>query len=311
MGKTAFLFPGQGAQYAGMGKGFYDNVTVSKAAFDEASEAAGLDVPALAFEENIRLNITEYTQIAMVATEVALLRALEERGISCDYAAGHSLGEYSAMTAVGAIKQFDTFALVRKRGIFMQEAYPEGGAMSAVLGAEEALIDEAIEGVEGIVSVANYNCPGQIVITGEEEAVKKVSEKLTEKGVKKIVPLKVSGPFHSALMKGAGERLKEELVNINIANPRVPYIANLTAEEVKEASDIPGLLAAQLSGPVLWTQTIKNLITSGVDTFVEIGPGKTLAGFNKRIDRNVRTVNIDKYENFEEAVAELARGEAG
>ncbi len=305
MGKIAFLFPGQGAQYTGMGKDFYDNVAVSKEAFEEASEASGLDVAALTFEENHRLNITEYTQIAMVATEVALLRALEEAGISCDYAAGHSLGEYSAITAVGAVKQFDTFALVRKRGIFMQEAYPEGGAMSAVLGAGTELIEEAISSVEGEVSIANYNCPGQVVITGEEEAVAKVSGILSEQGVKKIVPLKVSGPFHSPLMRGAGERLKGELVDINMSNPLVPYIANLTAEEVREASDIPGLLVAQLSGPVRWTQSIERLVKAGVDTFVEIGPGRTLAGFNKRIDRNLRTVNIDKYENFDEAVKEL------
>ncbi len=305
MGKTAFLFPGQGAQYTGMGKDFTDNMAVCRAVFDEASEASGLDVAALTFEESHRLNVTEYTQIAMVTTEVALLRALEEEGIACDYAAGHSLGEYSAITAVGAMKQFDTFALVRKRGIFMQEAYPEGGAMSAVLGAGQELIEEVVKETGEGVWIANYNCPGQIVITGEEAVVARASEALAERGVKKIVPLKVSGPFHSPLMCGAGERLKAELVDINIAPPRVPYIANLTAEEVREAADIPGLLVAQLSGAVHWSQTIALLISLGVDTFVEIGPGKTLAGFNKRISREVRTINIDHYEDFAEAVKEL------
>ena len=221
MGKIAFVFPGQGAQYVGMGKGFYDNEPEAKAVYEAASKASGIDVEKICFEENTEINETQYTQIAMVATELALFKCLEKNGIRFDYTAGHSLGEYAAIAAAGAMSVEDACALVRKRGLFMQEAVPTGGAMSAVLGLDADTIAAVCEETEGIVSVANYNCPGQIVITGAEDAVKAAGEKLTEKGAKRVLPLKVSGPFHSELMIPAGEKLAVELGAhyINVSYP--------------------------------------------------------------------------------------------
>ncbi|MCR5777980.1 MAG: ACP S-malonyltransferase [Lachnospiraceae bacterium] len=305
MGKIAFVFPGQGAQYVGMGKGFYDNEPEAKEVYEAASKASGIDVEKICFEENTEINETQYTQIAMVATELALFKCLEKKGIRFDYTAGHSLGEYAAIAAAGAMSVEDACALVRKRGLYMQEAVPTGGAMSAVLGLDADTIAAVCEETEGIVSVANYNCPGQIVITGAEEAVKAAGEKLTEKGAKRVLPLKVSGPFHSELMIPAGEKLAAELAKVTFTDPKVPYVANYTAEYVTKGSDIAGLLEKQISGSVQWIKTMEKLIADGVDTFVEIGPGKTLAGFNKRMSRDIKTINIDKYEDFEKALEEL------
>ncbi len=305
MGKIAFVFPGQGAQYVGMGKGFYDNEPEAKEVYEAASKASGIDVEKICFEENTDINETQYTQIAMVATELALFKCLEKNGIRFDYTAGHSLGEYAAIAAAGAMSVEDACALVRKRGLYMQEAVPTGGAMSAVLGLDADTIAAVCEETEGIVSVANYNCPGQIVITGAEEAVKVAGEKLTEKGAKRVLPLKVSGPFHSELMIPAGEKLAAELAKVTFTDPKVPYVANYTAEYVTKGSDIAGLLEKQISGSVQWIKTMEKLIADGVDTFVEIGPGKTLAGFNKRMSRDIKTINIDKYEDFEKALEEL------
>ncbi|MCR5527076.1 MAG: ACP S-malonyltransferase [Lachnospiraceae bacterium] len=307
MGKIAFVFPGQGAQYVGMGKGFYDNEPEAKAVYEAASKASGIDVEKLCFDENSGMNIneTQYTQIAMAATELAIFKVLEKNGIHFDYTAGHSLGEYAAIAAAGAMSVEDACRLVRKRGMYMQEAVPTGGAMSAVLGMDDATIKEVCEATDGIVSVANYNCPGQTVITGEEAAVKAAGEALTAKGCKRVVALKVSGPFHSAMMEPAGKKLAEELKTVSFADPAVPYVANYTAEYVTKGADIAGLLEKQISGSVQWIQTIDRLMKDGVDTFVEIGPGKTLAGFNKRISRDLKTINVDKYEDFAGVLAEL------
>lgn len=288
-----------------MGKDFYDNSKEAKAVFEEASEASGLDIPKLIFEENDDINKTEFTQIAIMTVEVALFEALKAAGVEAAFTAGHSLGEYSAITATGALKRADAFKLIRARGIAMQEAYPTGGAMSAVLGGEEAVIDEVCAAVDGQVSVANYNCPGQIVITGEAGAVEEATKMLTEKGIKKIVPLKVSGPFHSPLMQGAADALKKALEGVEVSDPKIPYIANFNASPVTKAGEIKPLLISQLTGSVQWIKTIAYLRSQGVDTFVEIGPGKTLAGFNKRTDREIKTVNIEKFEGFEEAVNSL------
>ena len=302
MGKTVFMFPGQGAQYIGMAKDFYDAIPECREVFEEASEASGLDIAALCFEENDKINITEYTQICMLTAEAAILRALEVKGYKADVTAGLSLGEYGALIACGALSRKDAFALVRKRGIYMQEAVPEGGAMAAVLALDTAQIEEACKKTEGIVSIANYNCPGQIVITGEKAAVDAAAAACSEAGAKRCVPLKVSGPFHSAMLKGAGEKLADALESVEIHDIKVPYITNVTADYVKSPADVKDYLTKQVSSSVRWQQTIERLIADGADEFVEIGPGRSLSGFMRKINRDVKVVNIDKLEDFEKYV---------
>ena len=222
MSKTAFIFPGQGAQYVGMGKDFYDTYNEAKEVFELASKVTGLDIESLCFTENENIHITEYTQIAMLATEVAILKVMEAKGLKADVTAGLSLGEYGALAAANVMELADLFHLIRKRGIFMQEAYPVGGAMTAVLGMDAEKIKEICDNTEGIVSVADYNCPGQIVITGEAGAVEKAAQTLSENGAKRCIPLKVSGPFHSALLAGACELLGIELENVAVKKLQIP-----------------------------------------------------------------------------------------
>ena len=299
MGKTAFMFPGQGAQYVGMGKDFYEKIPVCREMFELAGKASGLDVPALCFEENEQINITEYTQIAMLAAEVAMLKAIEEKGLKPDVTGGLSLGEYGALAASGVMSPEDVFKVVRKRGIYMQEAVPQGGAMVAVLGLDTAVIEKICEETEGCVSIANYNCPGQIVITGEEGAVQTAVTKLTAAGAKRCVTLKVSGPFHSPLLVGAGEKLATELENVEIHDIQIPYIANVTADYVTDKNDVKPLLVKQVSSSVKWQQTVERMIADGVDTFVEIGPGKTLSGFMRKINKEMKVINVEKVEDLE------------
>lgn len=305
--KIAFIFPGQGAQYIGMGKEFYEQIPACREVFDLASRATGLDIPALCFKENENLNITEYTQIAMVATEAALLRALTDRGVTSCVNGGLSLGEYGALIASGAMTMEDAFRIVRKRGIFMQEAVPTGGAMAAVIGLDGEQILHICEQTRGLVSIANYNCPGQIVITGEAEAVEAAGRALKEAGARRVLPLNVSGPFHSAMLRGAGEKLAEELEEVEIHTLQTPYVANVTARYVTDATQVKGLLAAQVSSSVKWQQSVEEMIAQGVDTFVEIGPGRTLTGFLKKIDRNVKGYNLDKLADLDQVTEALRR----
>ncbi len=277
----------------GMGREFYETFETARQVFDLASEATGLDIAGLCFTENDRLNITEYTQIAMLTCEVAILKVLEEQGVKADVCAGLSLGEYGALAAAGVMDLKDLFRLIRSRGIFMQEAYPAGGAMTAVLGLDADTIRKVCEETEGIVSIANDNCPGQIVITGQETAVQTASEKLVQAGAKRCVPLKVSGPFHSALLAGAGEKLAAELAGVEVHDPVIPYICNVEAAPVTEGSRVRELLAKQVSGTVRWRESILLMLADGVDTFIEIGPGKTLTGFLRKIDREAKAVNVE------------------
>ncbi|MBR2401895.1 MAG: ACP S-malonyltransferase [Lachnospiraceae bacterium] len=306
MSKVAFMFPGQGAQYIGMGKDFYEQCPECKEVFDLASKASGLDVPALCFEENEQINITEYTQIAMLATEVAMLTAVQNKGYKPDVTAGLSLGEYGALAASGVMSLEDVFTLVRKRGIYMQEAVPTGGAMTAVLVLDTKVIEDTLATIDGIVGIANYNCPGQIVITGEEKAVAEAGVKLQEAGAKRCVPLKVSGPFHSPMLAGAGEKLGVELENVEIKGIEIPYIANVTADYVTDPAMVKDLLKTQVSASVKWQQTVERMIADGVTTFVEIGPGKTLSGFMKKINKDMTVINIEKVEDLEK-LAQLSQ----
>lgn len=305
MSKIAFIYPGQGAQKAGMGKDFYENSESARAVFDRASEILDLDMKELCFEENDRLDLTEYTQAALVTTCLAMTKVVSEHGIRPDVTAGLSLGEYCAIAIAGGMSEEDAIRTVRKRGILMQNTVPAGeGAMAAVLGLEASAIEEVIADIEG-VTIANYNCPGQIVITGVTAKVEEASEKLKAAGAKRVVMLNVSGPFHSPLLKSAGEELLKELENVEIHKLEIPYVTNVTAEYVQNEEEIKGLLGQQVSSSVRWEQSIRKMIEEGVDIFVEIGPGKTLAGFMRKISRDVAMYNIGTWEDVEKVAEAL------
>lgn len=305
MSKIAFIFPGQGAQACGMGKDFYEQTETGKRIFDKATELMGFSMPQLCFEENDRLDITEYTQAAMVTASIAMMRVLEENGIKPDVAAGLSLGEYCALAAAGVMSDEDAIRTVRQRGILMQEAVPVGeGAMAAILALDAAVIEEVTGAMEG-VWIANYNCPGQIVISGEKAAVEEACEKLKAAGAKRAVMLNVSGPFHSGMLTAAGEKLGQVLSRVELHEPRIPYVANVTAQYVKSAGEVKELLTRQVSSSVRWQQSVEAMIGDGVDTFIEIGPGKTLAGFMRKISRDVKTLNVEKLEDIGKAVEAL------
>lgn len=305
MSKIAFIYPGQGAQVCGMGQDFYEQTENGKQVFDLATEILGFSVPELCFTKNDRLDITEYTQAAMVTTSIAMTKVLEEKGVKPDVAAGLSLGEYCALYAAGAMTEKDAIATVRQRGILMQEAVPVGqGAMAAILAMDAAAIEEVISEIDG-VQIANYNCPGQIVISGKKEAVEAACEKLKEAGAKRAIMLNVSGPFHSRMLTGAGEKLGEVLEQVKIHPLTIPYVANVTAEYVTDAACVKPLLMKQVSSSVRWEQSVRAMLADGVDTFIEIGPGKTLAGFMKKIDRTVKVLNIEKLEDVDKVVEEV------
>ena len=300
MSRIAFIFSGQGAQTAGMGKDFYEQTETAKGVFDEATRLLGFSMPELCFEPNDRLDITEYTQAAMVTTSIAMMKVFMERtGIRPDVAAGLSLGEYCALAAAGVMSEADAITTVRQRGILMQEAVPAGvGAMAAVLAMDAAAIETVIAPIEG-VQIANYNCPGQIVISGLKEAVETAGEKLKEAGAKRVIPLNVSGPFHSRMLTEAGRKLGEVLEKTEVHTPRIPYVANVTAQYVTDAAQVKPLLEQQVYSSVRWQQSVETMLADGVDTFIEIGPGKTLSGFVKKISRDVKVLNIEKMEDLE------------
>ena len=300
MNKVAFIFPGQGAQAVGMGKDFYDNTETARRIFDRASELLGFSMPELCFESNDRLDITEYTQAAMVTVGIAMMKVLMEKTDIRPYvAAGLSLGEYCALAAAGVMSVDDAITTVRQRGILMQGEVPVGiGAMAAVLAMDAERIEQVIEDISD-VQIANYNCPGQIVISGKKEAVELAAEKLKEAGAKRVIPLNVSGPFHSKMLTGAGEKLGKVLEGVKVSKPEIPYVANVTAEYVTDEGLVKPLLTRQVYSSVRWQQSVETMLKDGVDTFVEIGPGKTLSGFMKRINRNVAVLNIEKLDDLE------------
>lgn len=303
MAKTAFIYPGQGAQKAGMGADFYQNNSSARELFDTAGEALGLDLKFLCFEENDRLDLTEYTQAAMVTACLAMTRAVEEKGLHPDITAGLSLGEYTAIAAAGGMDELDAIRLVRKRGILMQNAVPAGeGAMCAILAMDAGKIEQVIEGIPG-VSIANYNCPGQTVITGKREAVEAAAARLKEAGARRTVMLNVSGPFHSPLMKPAGEELAKALADTELHKLSIPYVANVTAEKVEDIAETKELLAKQVSAPVRWMQCMETMLAEGVEVFVEIGPGKTLAGFMKKISPSSLVYNVSAWEDIEQVIS--------
>lgn len=305
MSKIAFIFPGQGAQKAGMGKDFYENSKTAAEVIDRASELLGLDMKALCFEENDLLDQTEYTQAALVTVCMAMEKVLRERGLAPDVTAGLSLGEYCAIASAGGMSTENAITTVRKRGILMHNAVPGGqGAMAAVLGLDAGKIEEVLADRSGVM-IANYNCPGQIVITGWKEDVEQAADALKEAGAKRVLPLNVSGPFHSSLLKQAGEELGKELEQVDFSDLRIPYVTNVTAEYVTDITKTKELLARQVASSVRWQQSMELLIADGVDTFVEIGPGRTLAGFLRKINREVKVYNVGTWEDVDKVVNEL------
>ena len=303
--KTAFLFPGQGAQKCGMGQSFAKYDEAAKKVYENASRLLDLDMEELVFTENKKLDMTEYTQAAMVTTGIAMLKVIEKTALKADVCAGLSLGEYEALYLAGAISEEDAIVLARHRGKLMQEAVPLGlGTMAAVLNLDAAVIEDCLKDIEN-VWIANYNCPGQIVISGTVAAVEKASEKLKEAGAKRVLPLNVSGPFHSGLLKPAGDKLYEYLKNVDIKKPTIPYVANYTAEFVYDDKDIKELLRKQVFGSVRFEQSIRNMLKEGVDTFIEIGPGKVLGGFVKKIDKEAKVYSIETVEDMNNVIKEL------
>lgn len=309
MGKIAIVFPGQGAQYVGMSREITEKYKEASEVFDIAGERLGYDIRDLVFNgPEEKLKITRYTQPAILTASWAIYKAFESAEINADYTAGLSLGEFTAHVLAGSLDFADAVALVEKRGTFMQQEVPEGvGGMTAVLGLDEETVEQVCKDVAeiGYIACANYNCPGQIVISGELNALEKAGEILLEKGAKRVIPLKVSAPFHCNLLKGAGEKLSAEIDNIEIHDMNIPVYANVTGELVSSKEDIKNLLVLQVSNTVKWTNTIRNMIAAGVDTFIEIGPGKVLSGLIKKTDREMKIFNVEDLATLENAIESI------
>ncbi len=307
--KVAFIFPGQGSQYVGMAKEFIETFNESKEVFDIAGAALGFDLAQLCMHgPSETLNKTENTQPAILAASIAILRPLERRGLSAEAVAGHSLGEYTAITAAGGFELRDAIALVQKRGRYMQEAMPEGaGLMAAILGMDRTALEKTCldAAKNGIVAPANYNSPGQIVIAGEKKAVEKAMELARAAGAKKVVPLMVSVPSHCSLMKQAGERLALELDKITISDLRIPIVNNADAKFIGTAAELKPSLVRQISSPLYWEDSINRLTADGFDTFIEIGPGKILSGLVKRIARDAKVLNVEDQKSMGETLQAL------
>ncbi len=309
MGKIAFIFPGQGAQKVGMGKEIADEYKSADDIFNEATAALGFDIKEMIFSsDDETLKITENTQPTILTTSIACMQPLLEKGIKPDYVAGLSLGEYAAHVTAGTIKFSDAVKLVKKRGKYMQEAVPVGvGAMSVIVGLDNDIVVECCKEASqlGVVEATNFNCPGQIVIAGEKAPVEKASELCKEKGAKRTVLLPVSAPFHCSLLKSAGEKLAAELEGITLNDIQIPVVTNVTAECITDKSVVKELLVNQVSKSVLWENCIRTMIDKGVDTFIEIGPGKVLNGFLKKINKDVIALNVEDLESLNKTLEAL------
>jgi len=316
MSKRAFIFPGQGAQHVGMGQDFFQQIKESKMVFEEADDTLKSSLSKVIFEgEEEDLKKTETTQPAILTASIAMLRALQKEGLDCDYTAGLSLGEYSSLVLSKALRFQDALSIVRQRGKFMQEAVPHGiGGMAAILGLDRSRLPEVLLAAKdyGIVEVANYNSPEQIVISGEKRGLKIACAKALEEGAKKAVELPVSAPFHTSMLSPAGERLKVELEKISLGDFQKKVITNVDGKAIDSKDQLVSKLVDQVSHSVLWHQSIEYMINDGVDTFVEIGPGKSLSGFVKRIGKSmgkdVKSMNISDMDSFRSTVEKLTKG---
>ncbi len=303
-GKVAWVFPGQGAQYVGMGREVAEMYEEAKAVFAQADEALGFSLSRLCMEgDEAQLRLTENTQPAILTTSIALLRAMQRHNVPVDYVAGHSLGEYSALVAAESLSFESAVKLVRIRGRLMEEAVPAGqGTMAAVLGMDEAAlapICDAVSAEGNPVDLANLNCPGQIVISGTRAGVEEAGRRAKEAGARRVMMLDVSGPFHSRLMQPAADKFRLHLEEATITDARIPVVANVTARPVQEAAAIRELLYRQVAAPVRWEETVRWLLDQGVRTFVEIGPGSVLSGLIRKVDRSVQTLQVEKPTDLE------------
>ncbi|MBE8952721.1 MAG: ACP S-malonyltransferase [Quinella sp. 1Q7] len=309
MSKTAFIFPGQGAQAVGMGKDFYDNFDAARKLFDEADDALGYSIRRMCFDGSADdLKLTANTQPAILVVSVIVSELLKSEGVTADIAGGHILGEYSALVTAGSLKFSDAVILVHKRGQFMQEAVPVGeGAMAAIIGLDDATIIKicAAASEVGEVQAVNFNCPGQTVIAGKVRGVEAAVEQLKSAGAKKAVILPVSAPFHSTLMAPAAVKLAAELDKVQIDDAAFPVAANVNGQLETSAADIKKNLVAQADSPVKWIACVEAMKNFGAETFIECGPGKTLCGFNRRIDKKIRSLNVEDLDSLRKTLDAL------